>query len=173
MIVSSTRALEGIVEAFAALADPPDAAGRDPGHQCIVGHILCDHGSGSNECRTSDSVTTNHRTIGTKGGTFFDKRFGIDTMTRKMCARCGDIGKYTTRTAEYIVLYLNPLVHGHIVLDADTIADYYIITHIDILAKRTTLANTRTALDMAEVPNLGIVAYDDIVVDIATFVNKW
>jgi hypothetical protein len=58
-------------------------------------------------------------------------------------------------------------------LDADTIADYYIITHIDILAKRTTLANTRTALDMAEVPNLGIVAYDDIVVDIATFVNKW
>jgi uncharacterized Fe-S center protein len=58
-------------------------------------------------------------------------------------------------------------------LDANTIADFYVVAYVNILAKRTTLTDMCATLDVAEMPNLGIFADDDIVINIAAFMDKW
>ena len=92
-------------------------------------------------------------------------------MDREMRPRGDHIGEDTTRTAKHVVLYFHPLIYRNIVLDADTVADADIVAHIDILAKGATGTDTGTPLDVAEVPYLGVVADEDIVVDIAAFVD--
>jgi hypothetical protein len=94
-------------------------------------------------------------------------------MTGKMCTRCGHVSENATGATEDIILNLNTFIHLHVVLDANTIADFYVVAYVNILAKRATLTDMCATLDVAEMPNLSIFADDDIVINIAAFMDKW
>ena len=81
-----------------------------------------------------------------------------------------DVGEHTTGTAEHVILYLDAFVNRNVVLDTDPVAYLDIVADVDILAKRATLTDHGTRLDMSEMPYLGAFAYRDIVIDIAAFV---
>ena len=75
-------------------------------------------------------------------------------MNRKMSTRCSDIRENAGRAAEHIVLDLHPFVYGHIVLNADAIANADIVGHIHILSQGTMSTYHCATLDMAEMPYL-------------------
>lgn len=166
MIGAATGALEISVETLAALTHPTDAAGGNACHKGIVGDITGYYRSGGYEGGTTNGVTAYNGAIGTKRRALLNQGLGIDSMNGEMGTGRGDIGEYTRRAAEDIILYLNTFIHRHIVLYAHTIADVHIIADVDILTQTATAAKDGSALDMTEMPYLGALAYRDSIIDI-------
>lgn len=172
MIMTTTSTLKGVVEAFTTFAYPTHLMCWNAGHQGIIGDIVSDYCSCSNQSTLANSVATDNSAVCTQRGAFLDEGMGIDPVDREMSARSHYIGEDATGPAENIVLEFDSFVERDIVLDANAIADADIVTHIDILTERTIGANASAFLDVAEMPNFGSVADFDIIVDVTTLVNK-
>ena len=71
-VVAATGAVEGVVEALAALAHPSYLAGRDTGHEGVVGDVACDHGAGGDEGRAPHGVAADNSAVGPEGGPFLN-----------------------------------------------------------------------------------------------------
>ena len=64
--MSAAGTAETVVEALAALAYPANAPRRDSGHECEVGHVVCDYGSGGYECASAYVMTTDDGAVGSE-----------------------------------------------------------------------------------------------------------
>ena len=170
-VVAATRALECVVETLAALTHPAHLSGRHTSHQGIVLDIASDHGTGGNERAASDGMPTDDGAISSQRRPLLNERAGINTMHREVGTRGDDIGEHTRGTTEDVVFYLDTLVDRDIVLDADTIANNHVVANVDVLSQRAVVAQTRTPLNVAEVPHIGALAYLDIVIDITGRMN--
>ena len=134
MVFSSTVALQGGIEAFAAFAHPADLTGGDPCHQRMGFHVLGDNGTGSDEGTLAHCMAAHHRAVSSQRRPFANSRLGIHAMHWEMRPWCGHIGKDTTRSAKDIVLNLHSLIDGDIVLYADAITDMDVVAYVDILS---------------------------------------
>lgn len=84
-----------------------------------------------------------------------------------MSSRGKYIGEYARRSAEYVVFQFNAFIDRYIVLYPDPVSYPDIVPDIDILSERAVLADGRTFLDMAEMPDAGAFAYPDPFIGIA------
>ncbi len=117
-------------------------------------------------------MSADHCAVSPQRGSRAYKRLIIDTMYREMSSWSTDIGKYARGTTKDIVFYLNTLIDRYVVLNTNAVANLDIIANIDILPKRAVSTNKGTFLNVAEMPYLGIVAYNYIVIDIAALMNE-
>ena len=157
---------------MATFANPADTSCRDTSHEGIVGHIVCDNSSGSNQCTTTDIVSTDNSTVGTERCSLFDSCFGVDAMHWEVGAGCCNVGEDATGTAEDVIFDGDTLIDRYVVLYAYPIAYMDIVTDVDVLTHRAVCANTCSFLDMAEMPHLGIFANHNVVIDVTAFVYK-
>lgn len=169
---TATGTTKCVVEPFAAFADPTDTTSGDSGHEGEIGDIVGDNCPSGYEGRTPNSVATNDGAVGPKGGTSANECLGIGPMNREMGSRCGDIGEDTTGATEDIVFDFNAFVYRDVILDTHPVADMHVVADVDILAEGARGAYAGTTLNVAEVPHFGVLANNDIVVDIATFVDE-
>lgn len=166
MIGAAAGAFKTGVETLAALTHPTNATGGNACHKGIVGDITGYYRSGCYEGGTTNGVTAYNGAISPKRRSLLDQCLGINSMHGEMGTGRGDIGEDARRTTKDIVLYLNTFIHRHIVLYAHAIADAHIIADVDILTQAATAAKDGSALDMAEMPYLGALAYRDPIIDI-------
>ena len=117
-------------------------------------------------------VTTNDSAISSKGGTFFDDGFCVHAVDGEMGTRCGDIGEDAAWTTEDVVFDLNTFIDRYIILDADTVADVYVVANIHILPQGATTAYAGSFLNMAEMPHFCVFANDYVIIDVAAFMYK-
>ena len=172
-IFSPTGTLKRIVQTLSTFAYPANLPSWHPRHQCVIGNIMRDDGSRSNEGRTAYRMATHNRGIGAQRSAFTNQGSGINTMRGEMCPRRVHIGKDTARTAEYIILNFNTFVNGYIVLHSNSAPNSDIVSDVHILAERAVLTNTGASLNVTKMPYLGAFAYDYIIINITAFVNKW
>ncbi len=106
-------------------------------------------------------------TVGSERCSLLDQGFCIDTVYRKVSARSSYVGEHARRAAEDVVFDFNSLIYRHIILDTHSVAYPDIVADIHILAQRTVFSQRSALLDMAEMPYLGAVSYDYIIIDVA------
>ena len=171
-IASTAIASQRGAKPLATLTHPTDLARRHTGHQRIGFHVFGDHGAGGNEGALAHRVAAHHRAVGAQRGAFANPGLGILAVHREIGPGRTHIGEHAAGTAEHVVLQFHALVNRHVVLDAHAVADPHVVADVDILAKGASLADHGTRLHVAEVPNLGILADHDVVVDIAALVYE-
>ena len=113
-----------------------------------------------------------HRAIRAQRCAFAHARTRINSVHREVRPRSIYIREYAGWTTEDIVFNFHAFVDRNVVLDADTVADADIVTHIHILSQGTVRADHGSTLNMAEMPNLRSGAYLDAVIHVAALVNE-
>ena len=171
-VVAAAGAGQGFVQDLAAFADPTDLAGRDAGHQGVILHVPCHHGSGGDERRAAYRMAADDGAVGSEGSPFAHERARENTVNRKVRPGGGHIREHAGRAAENIVFQFHAFVHRDVVLEPATVADPHVVADIDILSERTVPSDNGSPLDMAEVPYLRAGADGDSLIDIAAFVNE-
>ena len=166
VVSAATGAAEGVVKTLATFTDPAELTGGDSDHQGVILDILGDDRAAADKGTFADGMTTDDGAVGSEGGTFSDERPSIGTVNGEVGTGRGDVSKDAGGAAEHVVLYLYTFIDRDIVLDADPIADVHIVANVDILTQRAVPAETGTALDMAEMPDLRSLTDFHIIIDI-------
>ena len=162
-----------LVQHTAALADPAALAGRHTHHQSVVRHIFGDHCTRTNHRPSADGVSADDGRVGSDGGSHADQRFFITCRALGIfCPRGQIIGEHHRRSAENIVLQLDPFIDGNVVLHLDAVADADVACNIDILPKGAVFPDDRSALQMAKIPYFCILSDGHTGVDVAALMHK-
>jgi len=134
-----------------------------PDHEAIVGHVPSHDGPGGDEGIATEGNATDDSGVGSDGGTATDQSFFVELATHHLRPGVGDIGQYTGRAEEDVVLDFRAGVDGDIVLHFDIIANADSASHHGVLAKIAAFANHRSVANMGKVPNFGALANDGTV----------
>ena len=157
---------------MAAFAHPPYLPGRNPGHQSIIFHVPCHHGTGGDQRRAADRMAANDGAVGSQGSSLAYERARVRAMHRKMRPRGTHIREYARRAAKHVILQFYAFVDGYVVLDTDAVSNPDVVRDIDILSQRTVAPDDGSFLNVAEMPNLRPRADGYAIVDITAFVNE-
>ncbi len=171
-VLPSTLASETVVQTTAALAHPPYLPGRNAGHQGVIFHILGHNGTGGDQGAAPYRMTAHYRAIRAQRCALAHARTRVNSVHREVRPRSIYIREYAGRTTEDIVFDFDALVYGNIVLDADTIPDVDIVTHIHILTQGTVRSDNSPTLNMTEMPNFSSGADLDTVIHVTALVNE-
>ena len=136
-VLSPARACEGAVQTTATFAHPPYLPGRNPGHQSIIFHVPCHHGSGGDQRRAADRMAANDGAVGSQGSSLAYERARVRAMHRKMRPRSTHVREYARRATKHVILQFYAFVDGYVVLDTDAVSDPDVVRDIDILSQRT------------------------------------
>src|SRR5205814_6040169 len=127
--LSVTRAADlahvGILvgQPLAALTHPTDASRRDADHQRIGRHIFGDDAPRANEGVFIECDAANYGRISSDRRSPADQRALVFFLARYVSARIDDVGEDHRGAAKNIVFQLDALVHRHVVLNLDVVAD--------------------------------------------------
>jgi len=124
----------------------------------MVGNILCDHSSGTNEGIAADGVAADDRAVGAQGGAALDERGADLVHLSNFGAGVEDVGENHRRATEDAVFQGDTLVDGNVVLDLAASADEGVGADDDVLADVAVLADSGAGEDVGEVPDFGAFA---------------
>jgi len=102
-------------------------------HQRVSRHVTIHYGSRTNKSVLANSDATNNGAICAECRTTPNMSLAIFVFTSDGRARVVDIGKDHARPTKNIVFQPDGVIHRHIVLYLDVVADYNIVTNEDVL----------------------------------------
>ena len=147
------------VEFLAVAAHPTNAPRGITHHQCERRHIFRYHGACTDEAVCPQTVSANDGGIGTHRRAALDDGLAVLSLAADCGARVEHIGEHHARTEEYIVLATHTCIDRHIVLYLAVPAQHHIGRDNDVLPDVAVLADGAARHHMAEMPNLGALAY--------------